>query len=170
MLPQRTWLRTSCCRVRPIAAWLPPRYMTGPLVPTQSSPYSSVQKGQTRMLWSSKCLHLYCFMHNRSSIATSPDSPPELGNIHRIYIQVHEKKIAAPMVINLLKAPHLKHYALWLLILRTASFYNEITMLSNFIKRSTCSTMLKIYTSGNVNTFEGCFRAVLESPEKLLLN
>ena len=29
--------------------------------------------------------------------------------------------------------------------------------------------MLKIYTSGNVNTFEGCFRALLEIPEKLRL-
>lgn len=74
------------------------------------------------------------------------------------------------MVINLLIATHLKHYALWLLILRTASFYSKITMPCNFIEKSTRSTMLKIYTSGNVNTFEGCFWALLESPEKLLLN
>ena len=43
-----------------------------------------------------------------------------------------------------------------ILIIKDSSFYCEISMLCDFIERSPAA-MSKIYTSGNVNKFEGCF-------------
>ena len=90
---------------------------------------------------------------------------------------VHEKKVGVHMVIIPLKATNLFHFLCFFGIKGSVwvFFYCEITMPSDFIKRSTTRSTcrhVKNYTvtSGKVKTFDGCFRALPENTERLRLS